>query len=317
MSIGQETPQPVAPKDSAGGRALPTSPKSGDGALLALEKQFNAIAGELLTFQRECNERMVTRSAEQSPDQGAVHQQVCNRSDDEAAMRQTEAILTRLDPIERAIMATPARAIVGLGVKARHAAYVLSEYWSEPIDKIDWDARAIRLLIEAVCTVAHMPLPFGDTGETAQCAPRADPLSGRGHTELTSFEQQLHASAAEIPVCAREARIAASLTDTLGAHRGRLDPKSPLVAPARRIVVTHQHVALTAIEYGNILVTVTSRSIGGESSSFEIRPLPYMTSIAGGPLSGQTWRSRTWNKALYNHVKAVSDVADALAAVQA
>ena len=28
----------------------------------------------------------------------------------------------------------------------------------ESIDKIDWEARAIRLLIEAVCNVAHQPL---------------------------------------------------------------------------------------------------------------------------------------------------------------
>ena len=57
-------------------------------------------------------------------------------------------------------MQTPARTIAGLGVKARHAAYVMSQYWEEPIDRIDWDARAARLLIEAVCDFAHRPLPF-------------------------------------------------------------------------------------------------------------------------------------------------------------
>jgi hypothetical protein len=50
--------------------------------------------------------------------------------DHEAGTGQVEAILARLDPIERAIMATPARTIAGLGVKARHAAYVTSQYWS-------------------------------------------------------------------------------------------------------------------------------------------------------------------------------------------
>jgi hypothetical protein len=45
-------------------------------------------------------------------------------------------------------------------VKARHAAYVMSHYWEEPIDKIDWEAQAIRQLIEAVCNFAHTPLPF-------------------------------------------------------------------------------------------------------------------------------------------------------------
>jgi len=69
-------------------------------------------------------------------------------------------MLGRLEPIERAIMATPARTVAGLGVKARHAAYVMSEYWNAPIDRMDWDARAVRLLIEAVCEAAGAPLLF-------------------------------------------------------------------------------------------------------------------------------------------------------------
>ena len=65
-----------------------------------------------------------------------------------------ESMLASLEPIEQAIMAMPARTIVGLGVKARHAAYVISEHWDAPIDQIDWDARAVRSSIEAVCDVA-------------------------------------------------------------------------------------------------------------------------------------------------------------------
>lgn len=69
-----------------------------------------------------------------------------------------ESLLVGLEPIEQAIMAIPARTITGLGVKARHAAYVISEHWDAPIDKIDWDARAVRSLIEAVCDVACVSL---------------------------------------------------------------------------------------------------------------------------------------------------------------
>jgi hypothetical protein len=68
--------------------------------------------------------------------------------------------LRRLEPVEAAIMAAPAHTFAGLGVKARLAAYVMSEYWNGPIDRIDWDARAVRLLIEAVCKSAGTPLPF-------------------------------------------------------------------------------------------------------------------------------------------------------------
>ncbi|WP_407159446.1 hypothetical protein [Bradyrhizobium sp. STM 3557] len=67
-------------------------------------------------------------------------------------------MLVSLEPIEQAIMAIPARTIAGLGVKARHAAYVISEHWDAPIGQIDWDARAVRSLIEAVCDMACIPL---------------------------------------------------------------------------------------------------------------------------------------------------------------
>ncbi len=59
-------------------------------------------------------------------------------------------------------MRTPASTIAGLGVKARHAAYVVSQYWEEPLDQIDWEAQAVRRLIEAVCEIARTPLPFKD-----------------------------------------------------------------------------------------------------------------------------------------------------------
>ena len=71
-----------------------------------------------------------------------------------------ESMLVSVEPIEQSIMAIPARTIAGLGVKARHAAHVMSEHWDAPIDQIDWDARAVRFLIEAVCNLARTPLSF-------------------------------------------------------------------------------------------------------------------------------------------------------------
>ena len=69
-----------------------------------------------------------------------------------------EALLARLDPVERAIMETPAYTMTGLSVKARHVAYVLSEYWEAPIGQLTWEGRAVRLLVEAICNVANAPL---------------------------------------------------------------------------------------------------------------------------------------------------------------
>jgi hypothetical protein len=123
-----------------------------DTALLALEERFNVLVAELATVQ-ETNPRS-SDSRSFGPDVELLH----DRIGFEAQTRQLEAILTSLCPIERAIMQTPARTIAGLGVKARHAAYVMSHYWEAPIDRIDWDARAVRLLIEAICDVAGTPL---------------------------------------------------------------------------------------------------------------------------------------------------------------
>lgn len=132
------------------------APDEPDRALLALESQFNALAAELAVAQGAQSEFAIW--LHQRPECGE-QAGVGVGSDYEVRTRDAGEILARLDPIERAIMATKARTIAGLGVKARHAAYVTSQYWNEPIDKIDWEARAIRLLIEAVCDAASRPLP--------------------------------------------------------------------------------------------------------------------------------------------------------------
>jgi hypothetical protein len=139
-------------------RVSAASAADADAALIALEQQFNAISVELLALQQLCSDPGWRRSAERPPEPMRREAYAQKQSHDEVGTGQIEAILARLDPIERAIMATPACTIVGLGVKARHAAYVMSPYWEEPIDQIDWEAQAVRLLIEAVCDLAHTPL---------------------------------------------------------------------------------------------------------------------------------------------------------------
>ncbi len=106
-----------------------------DASLSALEEQFIILAAELDRGGADLGDR-----------------------DDEYLTAQDEAVLARLDPIERAIMETPAHTIIGLSVKARHLAYVVSEYWEAPIDQIEWQGRAIRLLVEAICNIADAPL---------------------------------------------------------------------------------------------------------------------------------------------------------------
>jgi hypothetical protein len=125
-----------------------------DSALLELDRQFTALMSEVLAVERENKQRVHNHSTAIDGRHPAQ-----DRFDEEAATQRMEAVLSRLERIERGIMQTPANTIAGLGVKARHAAHVTSEFWNAPIDRIDWDAQAVRLLIEAVCRMAQMPLP--------------------------------------------------------------------------------------------------------------------------------------------------------------
>jgi hypothetical protein len=152
-----------SPETSAGQLSVgsATAPPADDSPLLALEKQFNAISAELLAMERLCrHQKRYQGPAAQPPEQLTIESRVGEHTYDEGVTQQIESVLARLQPIELAIMRTPAYTIAGLGVKARHAAYVMSEYWEAPIDRIDWDAQAVRLLIEAVCNFARTPLPF-------------------------------------------------------------------------------------------------------------------------------------------------------------
>jgi hypothetical protein len=130
------------------------APARDDSTLLALERQFDAMSADLLAIQKELAGCSASQSCGQRTGEALA------RDNEETRAKCVEAILAQLAPIERTIMQMPACTIVGLAVKARHAAHVMSEYWDAPIDRIDWDAQVVRLLIEAVCDFAHQPLPL-------------------------------------------------------------------------------------------------------------------------------------------------------------
>jgi hypothetical protein len=71
-----------------------------------------------------------------------------------------EAFLAAMEPLEHAILATPADGLEDIAVKARLAAHLASNYWEVPSDRLDLEARAFRLLVEAICDVAGVSLPF-------------------------------------------------------------------------------------------------------------------------------------------------------------
>ncbi|WP_315751879.1 MULTISPECIES: hypothetical protein [unclassified Bradyrhizobium] len=137
------------------------APPYADATLMVLERQFEAISAELLALEETGGAR--TRClddslhAHEEPENKAYNG---DNTYNEALTLQIEMILTRLDPIEQAIMQTQPSTIAGLGVKARHAAHVMSHYWECPVDQLDCDARVVRLLVEAVCNIAGTPLPI-------------------------------------------------------------------------------------------------------------------------------------------------------------
>jgi hypothetical protein len=150
--------------------------RANDDALLALERQFEVLAREFAILLRKDAYQNEKRKGGHGCDAGPANQRPpserscgpADETDESYAERseRLEAALARLEPIERAIIATPAQTVVGLGVKARHAAHVISDYWAEPLEKVDWDRRAVRLLIEAVCLMAGRPLTMGDACES-------------------------------------------------------------------------------------------------------------------------------------------------------
>jgi hypothetical protein len=147
---------PIGPWSSDMTVGLP--PTHDDAGLLALEVRFDDLVTELLAAQKSSGVSG-RRPGERSRLEISGGCGTDCEADPEVVTERVEAVLARLHPIEQAIMRTPARTIAGLAVKARHAAYVMSEYWNAPIDRMDWDSRAVRLLIEAVCESAGVSLP--------------------------------------------------------------------------------------------------------------------------------------------------------------
>jgi hypothetical protein len=136
------------PNELPAGRTVLAEQLEDDFALVQLDTAFVTLLSEFFALEPEHHDGRGRRDAESV------------RSDEAKRTQEFESVLARLEPVERAIMATPARTIVGLGIKARHAAYVMSEHWDAPIEQIDWHAQAVRLLIEAVCNAADLQLPF-------------------------------------------------------------------------------------------------------------------------------------------------------------
>ena len=84
--------------------------------------------------------------------------------------------------------------------------------------------------------------------------------------------------------------------------------------PAERI--HGRAVAVTAIEHGDIIVTVTSLVEQPGPLPCSLAKGSFVTTIFGGPLHGETWTGETWGTMLRDHAGAVSRVAELIALEQ-
>ena len=78
--------------------------------------------------------------------------------------------------------------------------------------------------------------------------------------------------------------------------------------PRRRPSAGESQMAVTAIDHGGHLVTVTSRLAETASSENSSQSMAFTTSVCGGPLNASTWRAKSWSASLQNHAAAVNHV---------
>jgi hypothetical protein len=71
--------------------------------------------------------------------------------------------------------------------------------------------------------------------------------------------------------------------------------------------------AVTAIDHGGRVVTVTSQLVEIASSKNTPQSIAFTTSIYGGPLNDSMWQAKSWSASLRNHAAAVNQVIEAIA----
>jgi hypothetical protein len=71
--------------------------------------------------------------------------------------------------------------------------------------------------------------------------------------------------------------------------------------------------AVTAIEHGSRVVTITSQLAETASSKNTSSSTAFTTNVYGGTLNASTWEAKSWIACLRNHVTAVKKVVNAIA----
>jgi hypothetical protein len=93
-----------------------------------------------------------------------------------------------------------------------------------------------------------------------------------------------------------------------GSSRDRRSASAP-----RRPLVGESQMAVTAIDHGDRVVTVTSRLAETVSSENSPQSTAFTTSVYGGPLDASMWRAKSWSASLRNRAAAVKQVIEIIA----
>ena len=78
--------------------------------------------------------------------------------------------------------------------------------------------------------------------------------------------------------------------------------------PRRPPSAGESQMAVTAIDHGDRVVTVTSQLAETASSENSSQNRAFTTSVYGGPLNASIWRATSWSASLRNHAAAVNQV---------
>jgi hypothetical protein len=81
----------------------------------------------------------------------------------------------------------------------------------------------------------------------------------------------------------------------------------------RRRSAGESQMAVTAIDHGGRVVTVTSQLAETASSADTPQSPTFTTSVHGGPLNASMWRASSWSASLQNHAAAVNQVVKLIA----
>jgi hypothetical protein len=83
--------------------------------------------------------------------------------------------------------------------------------------------------------------------------------------------------------------------------------------PRRRRSAGESQMAVTAIDHGGRVVTVTSQLAETAPSENTPQSTAFTTSVYGGPLNASMWRAKSWSASLRNHAAAVNQVIKSIA----